>query len=113
VHELGLARRVVAILGEEAERHGFERVVRVKLAIGALGHVEPDALAFAFDVAARGTLADGAVLEVERPPGTARCLACGADVVIESRVDLCPMCGGARLVVTGGEDMMVREVEVA
>ena len=113
MHELSLARALIDRLTEEAERHDVARVLRVKLAIGALAHVDADALAFGFDVAARGTLAEGAVLDIERPAGAAHCLGCGADVAIGSRADLCPMCGGARLVITGGEDMTVREMEVA
>lgn len=113
MHELALARAVIEQLAEEAARHGFTRVVRVKLAIGALGHVEPEALAFAFDVAARGSLADGAALEIERVEGAAHCLGCGRDVAVRGRADLCPVCGGARLVITEGEDMKIRELEVA
>ena len=113
MHELALARALIEQLAEEAERHAFERVLRVQLAIGALAHVDPDALAFGFDVAAKGTLADGALLEIERPEGAAHCLGCDADVAIRSRADLCPRCGGARLVITGGEDMTIREMEVA
>jgi hydrogenase nickel incorporation protein HypA/HybF len=113
LHELALARAVIEQLAEAAEYHDFTRVVRVKLAIGALAHVEPEALAYAFDVAAAGTLAAGAALEIERVGGAAHCLGCGRNVAIRGRADLCPVCGGARLVITGGEDMKIRELEVA
>ncbi len=113
MHELALARALIAQLAEEAERHAFARVVRVKLAIGALALVEVEALAFAFDVAAAGSLADGAALEIERVGGAAHCLGCDARVAIRSRADLCPMCGDARLVITEGNEMKIRELEVA
>ena len=113
MHELTLARAVVARCAEAAERDEFSRVVRVKLALGPLGHVDREALAFAFDVAAAGTLADGARLEIEHVAGAAHCLGCGGDVAIRSRADLCPVCGEGPLVVTGGEDMKIRELEVA
>jgi hydrogenase nickel incorporation protein HypA/HybF len=113
VHELSLARALLTQLVAESERHAFARVVRVKLAIGALGHVDPEALTFAFEVASRGTLAEGAALDVERVAGAAHCLGCGADVAVHGRGDFCPKCGGGHLVVTGGEDMKIRELEVA
>lgn len=113
MHELALARALVVQLEEEAARHDVARILRVKLAIGALAIVDADALAFAFDVAAAGTLAEGAALEMTRPAGAAHCLGCGADVAIRSRADLCPRCGGGRLVITGGEDTTIREMEVA
>lgn len=112
MHEMALGRGLVDALEEQARTQGFRKVVRVKLALGALGHVDPDALAFCFDVVAPGTVAEGALLEIERPAGAAHCLDCGRDVTIASRADLCPVCGGARLMVTGGEDMLIRELEV-
>jgi hydrogenase nickel incorporation protein HypA/HybF len=38
---------------------------------------------------------------------------CGRAVAIDSRIDPCPECGGYRLQVTGGEDMKIKELEVA
>ncbi len=112
MHEMALGQGLVDALVEQSRVHGFAEVRAVKLAVGALGHVEPDALAFCFDVVSAGTLAEGAVLEIERPEGTAHCMGCGSDVTIMSRVDPCPLCGGFRLMITGGEDMKIRELEV-
>jgi hydrogenase nickel incorporation protein HypA/HybF len=55
----------------------------VRLAVGALGHVEPEAMRFCFDVAARGTIAEGAQLESRTVPGEAWCLDCGKDGAAE------------------------------
>jgi hydrogenase nickel incorporation protein HypA/HybF len=61
MHELGITRNIVSIVGQAA--HG-RRVVRITLEVGALAGVEPRAIAFCFDVVARGTAAEGAVLEI-------------------------------------------------
>ena len=113
MHELALCRSIIDMLREQAESRGFRTVRTVRLAIGALSHVEPQALEFGFGVASRGTLAEGAALEIERPPGEAFCMACEATVPLAQRFDPCPRCGGHRLVVTGGEEMRVKELEVA
>ena len=60
MHELGLTRRIVAIVAEHA---GPRRVRRVRLAIGPLACVEPRSLSFCFDLAAEGTVLAGATLE--------------------------------------------------
>ncbi len=112
MHEMALGQGLVDTLAEQSRLHGFAEVRVVKLAIGALGHVDPDALAFCFDVVSAGTLAEGATLEIERPAGAAHCIACGADVTIQSRIDVCPECGSLQLIVTGGEEMRIRELEV-
>jgi hypothetical protein len=61
MHELGLTRNIVAICSEHAEG---KRVTRVRLEIGSLSAVMPDAIRFCFDVVAEGTPCEGALLEI-------------------------------------------------
>jgi len=61
VHELGITRNIVAIVGDAALGR---RVVRITLEIGARAGVQPAAIAFCFDVVARGTAVEGAVLDI-------------------------------------------------
>lgn len=112
MHETALCKGIVEAVKEQATAHGFARATVVRLSIGALSHVEPEALVFAFDAAAAGTLAEGARLEIERPPGQAFCIHCEVQVSIAERFDPCPRCGGHDLVVTGGEEMRIKELEV-
>lgn len=71
MHELSLAQSVVEIVEEAARREGAARVASVRLELGELSHVEPESLAFAFEVAAREGSARGARLEFLRVPGHA------------------------------------------
>lgn len=80
--------------------------------VGALSHVLPEALAFGFVSAAKGTLAEGAELVLTRPPGTASCMGCGKDVTIERRGDPCPACGSFQVLVTGGDELRVTDLDV-
>ena len=61
MHELGITRNIVAIVGDAALGR---RVVRITLEIGARAGVQPAAIAFCFDVVARGTAVEGAVLDI-------------------------------------------------
>lgn len=112
MHELALARGVVEVIEEQAAAQRFRRVVRVRLVIGALSHVEPEALAFGFDAVSRGTAAEGAALVIDRPPGQAYCLDCEATVTVDERAAPCPRCAGWRLMITGGDDMRIKDLEV-
>jgi hydrogenase nickel incorporation protein HypA/HybF len=96
VHELSLAGGILRIVEQAQQRDRFARVALLRLAAGALAGVETGALRFALDAIAPGTVLDGAVIEIDELPGTARCLACGQDVTISSRLDDCPACGGDR-----------------
>ena len=112
MHELALAEAVVDIVETEARKAGGAQVRMVRLVVGALSHADPQALAFCFEAAAKGTLAEGARVDIARVPGQARCQDCGAEVSIEAWGTSCPCCGGHRLIVTGGEELKVSEIEV-
>lgn len=112
MHEMALAHGIVEVIREQAAAQAFRRVLSVRLVIGALSHVEPEALAFGFDAASRGSPAEGAALRIDRPPGEAFCLDCETTVEIGDRAAACPACGGYRLMVTGGEDMRIKDLEV-
>jgi hydrogenase nickel incorporation protein HypA/HybF len=112
MHEMALCESVLQIVAETARRHGAVRVKAVRLEIGQLSHVEPDALRFAFDVVTRHSLAQGARLEIEDVAGTAWCMQCAAPVAIARRGDGCPACGSYQLQVTGGDEMRVKDIEI-
>jgi len=72
VHELSIAISLVDAVCDELPRLGDRvSVRRVLVRIGPLSVVVPDALQFAFDVAAEGTLIAGAYLDVEEVAGNA------------------------------------------
>ena len=112
MHELSLCQELARMIAERAAADGFTRVRRVVLEVGALSHVMPEALAFGFDVATQGGPAEGAVLELLRPPGTAWCADCAVQVGLATRGDGCPRCGGHKLLVTGGDELRLKELEV-
>jgi hydrogenase nickel incorporation protein HypA/HybF len=113
MHELALAAGIVSLIEEEARRTGFSRVLTLRLAMGAFAHVEETALRFGLEAAARGSPAEGATLELLRLPGRAWCLDCGENVMLPERWAPCPLCGGERLQVTGGDELRVDELEVS
>ncbi|MDG4551185.1 MAG: hydrogenase maturation nickel metallochaperone HypA [Candidatus Contendobacter sp.] len=112
MHELSLCMELIRVIEEQNRRQPFRRVRAVRLAVGALAGVEIEALRFGFTVAAQGTLAENAVLEIEQPAGQAVCLDCGAVVEVRNREDPCPRCGGYFPQVRGGTDLRVVELEV-
>ncbi len=112
MHEVALAASLVDLVGEEARAAGARRVTRIGLDIGALSHVDPHALRFAFEAAAAGTQAEGAALDIAEPAGRAWCMDCEREVEIAARGEPCPDCGRSRLLVRSGEEMSLREMEV-
>ena len=67
---------------------------------------------FGFEAVTRGTLAEGARLEIIELPGRGFCMQCQKTVAAHRRFDPCPECGGFQLQVTGGDEMRIKELEV-
>lgn len=109
MHELSLAASVVEI----ALRHAAgRRVIKVEVEVGALRQAVPSALTFSFEVVAQGTLAEGAVLEIEAIPARGACRRCGAVSELHSFPLQCPACGSFDLEIVAGEELLVTSLEL-
>ncbi len=95
-----------------ARAQRFARVRRVRLEVGALAGVEPEAMRFSFDAVTRGTLAQGASLEIVPVPGEAWCVNCARAQPVVRRYDECPECGSVLLHPTRGEELRIKDLEV-
>ncbi len=113
MHELSLAEGVLQLIEDAAHRDGFKKVSTVWLEIGQLSAVEPEALAFCFDAVTRGTVADGARLEIITLPGQGWCEVCARTLPMTELYGECPDCGVFPLEVTVGTEMRVKELEVS
>jgi hydrogenase nickel incorporation protein HypA/HybF len=108
MHELGITRSVVAIC---AENSGGVAVKRVTLEIGKLSAILPDAVRFCFDICAKGTVVEGATLEILEIAGKALCADCGGEFALNDLVGRCS-CGSNDLKIIAGEELKVKEMEV-
>lgn len=113
MHEVALCEHLLGLLEDAAQRHTFQRVKRIRLAIGQFACVDPDALRFAFDVVRRNTLAEQAEVEIDQPLGLVWCGDCACEVAVPTRLAPCPVCGGLALSPRGGDDLKLVELEVA
>ena len=112
MHEMALAEGVLRIVEDAAAQHAAARVHTIWLELGALAHVEPEALRFCLESVTRGSVAEGATLTIERTPGVAWCMPCSARVPVAELGEACPQCGSYQLQVTAGEAMRVREIGI-
>jgi hydrogenase nickel incorporation protein HypA/HybF len=105
MHELSIAAAVAQRAEEVAHAHAAEVVEAVRLRIGELAGVVPDALRFSFDLVAEGTPVAGAELVIEEVPARARCGGCEGRFAVGRPPRLtCPACGrGAAELLTGRE----------
>jgi hydrogenase nickel incorporation protein HypA/HybF len=109
MHELAITESVVDAV---VDRMGDAKVLAVRLEIGTLSGVVPDAVRFCFDLVASGTTVEGARLDIDEPAGRARCRTCGTELDLPDPVLLCT-CGSADLEVLSGEQLRIVSVEVS
>jgi hydrogenase nickel incorporation protein HypA/HybF len=108
MHELGITRNIVAIVGEAAKGR---RVRRVTLHIGKLSGVMTGAIAFCFETVAQGTALEGAQLEIREIEGRARCTICGSEFETRTLFTPCP-CGSRQFERLQGEELNIKSMEL-
>ncbi len=112
MHELSLAMNLVEIIEAEAQTQRFTQVRGILLELGSLSCVEPEAMRLAFEVACRGTLVEGAELQMEIQAGVARCFSCSEESPVSSFLEPCPRCGAMGMEAISGQQLRIKELEV-
>jgi hydrogenase nickel incorporation protein HypA/HybF len=108
MHELGLCSSIV----DAIERRAGERpVARVRVRVGRLHHVHPEAFDQSFAVASQGTIAQDADAELVLVPVRTRCSMCAAAWDSDELPYACPKCGGVELEIIGGDELVLESIE--
>ena len=102
-----------AILCRVEERAGGRPVARVRVRVGRLHHVHPEAFEQSFLIAAAGGVAEKAVAELVLIPVRAHCRPCGAETVADEYVVACSSCGSVEVEITGGDELLLESIEYA
>jgi hydrogenase nickel incorporation protein HypA/HybF len=110
MHEMGMCEAIV----EAAVRRARGRPVRgMRVRVG--GHpVNLDVIEQGVRLAAAGTVAEGAGLDLVLEPLAVRCGACGEESPVTSAVALaaCPRCGAVDVRGVGREDVVLESITV-
>jgi hydrogenase nickel incorporation protein HypA/HybF len=112
MHEMSIAQSLIEIIEEEMEKHGAKALRSVRLHIGQLSAVVPEALSFCFEVITEGTALQGARLDMQIVPLKGCCRGCEAEFEIVDYAFVCPSCGSTRIETTAGQDLSIVELEV-
>ena len=86
MHEMSITQGIIDICEQHA---GGRRVLSLDVEIGELSSVVPEAVEFCFEACSRGTLLEGARLNIVRIPGRGHCLDCGADIPLATAFGSC------------------------
>ena len=112
MHEGALTEDLFDHVLTHAREANARRVTHVKVTIGALSDATEESIQFYWDSLAPGSIAEGAQLEFDVAPGTARCGTCGEEFEIAELYADCPKCGAFPVTVTGGNGVYLSSLEV-
>ena len=113
MHEVAIMEEAVRLAVDSAKAAGASRVTGMRLRIGTLSGVVPEALRFAFDVVCQGTLAEGATLEMETIPATGWCPDCAAEYACDHFMSECPRCQNLNGRLRRGRELEISSVEIS
>ena len=108
MHEVAIMTEAVRMAAESAQAAGAKRITALKLRVGQLSGVVPEAMQFAWDVVRRGTMLEDAELEIESVSAVCWCAACQAEFESKEFWGQCPRCREL-----SGELRHGRELEIA
>jgi hydrogenase nickel incorporation protein HypA/HybF len=112
MHEMSIAQSLLDIIKEEMEKHDAKILRAVRLNVGQMTAVVPQALSFCFEVITNGTELEGARLFMDIVPLKGYCPECDVEFTIEDYTFMCPSCGGSKIETIGGQDLSIVEIEV-
>ncbi|WP_026375129.1 hydrogenase maturation nickel metallochaperone HypA [Aestuariibacter salexigens] len=113
MHEMALCESILQIIEEEASKKAFSKVTGIYLDIGQFSCVEPAALKFCFEVVSKTTLAELASININTIPGKGWCRNCLRDIPLSHRFSPCPVCNNRNVIIRQGEEMLIKQLEVA
>jgi hydrogenase nickel incorporation protein HypA/HybF len=113
MHELSLAESVIALAEKAAAEAGAARILRIRLALGEMAHVDPDTLIYCCGLVAREGPAAAADYVVDRIAAEGWCANCLKTVKPDAAGRCCPLCGGSALELRAGDEMRIIDIAVA
>jgi len=112
MHELSVCLSLLEEVERIARQNGAGSVTRIIVKIGPLSGVEPDLLRNAYPLAAAGTVAEDAELDIEIAGIIVSCSQCGGESPATANRLLCAHCGDFRTKLVSGDEMVLQSLEL-
>jgi hydrogenase nickel incorporation protein HypA/HybF len=110
MHEFAVATELVEAALREAQHRNARRIERLECRVGAMRQIAPEMLVDAFALAAAGTMAEGAVLDVKTIAPIVICRSCGDRREQREWAYRCPACGSPDIRLEGGDELLLASV---
>ena len=113
MHEASVVSSLLDLVDYELNNRNITgKVVKIVVTVGVLSCVNPDALAFSFEILSAGTISEDAELVIERVMANCYCIDCETVSEIEDAFCSCPVCGSNAVTVTGAGELELSSMEI-
>ena len=113
MHEMGIALQIIDIVKQSIPDDMPDCTVQsINIETGTMASIVPDSLVFCFDVAAKETVCEGAVLNIMQIPSIMSCSDCNLEWTVEELVFECPTCHGINIKLTQSTEIDIKSIEI-
>jgi len=113
MHEFSIMEAALETAVQKTRAAGATQIHRLKLRVGKLSGVVPEALRFAFEALKGQSLAAAAVLEIEEVPAICWCAGCAAEFEAKDLNYGCPRCHEPGGDLRHGKEMELASLEIS
>ncbi|MCL2492667.1 MAG: hydrogenase maturation nickel metallochaperone HypA [Clostridiales bacterium] len=112
MHEYPITESIIEIAQRQGREAGAARVSRISLVVGERSGYIPESIQMYFDIIARGTLCEGAALDITTVKPRLRCPVCGTEFERAPFSFACPICGADGEPTETGREFYIEEIEI-
>jgi hydrogenase nickel incorporation protein HypA/HybF len=112
MHELPVTESILEIALRYAQEAKATRITKLHLVIGQLATLVDDSIQFYWNIIAKDTIAEDALLDFKRIPAEFLCLDCNERYVPGEEILACPKCQSLRIKIIAGEEFCLESIDV-
>lgn len=113
MHEYPITQQILKIAENSARENHAQKVVKISLVVGEMSGFIGDSIQMYFDIISKGTMAEGAALEIQYIKPKLKCERCGTYFERKRFSFECPECGHSGVPTEIGKEFYVKEIEIA
>lgn len=107
MHELAIVEALLETIVPKAKENGAKKILEVNFSIGEMSGIVPSCIHEYFALASKGTIAEGARINLKTVPARIRCESCGYTGVPDKEHYCCPECKSLSFRLISGREYFI------
>jgi len=112
MHEYPVTEQIIRIASEKAKDNKAVKVNRITLVVGEHSGFIGESIQMYFDIISRGTICEGAILEIESIRARWKCSLCDITYTRQPYSFACPRCGQDGMPTDIGKEFFIKSIEI-